>query len=264
MSGLRFNRRSLIAMPLLVGAAGKTVLAEATPVPDERPAPIDLGSGIVIADIRKIPNTEPARYLVELQSHRDDAVDSPTIGVVLPDVPDDQSFSWAIPWHPVLQPGGSTFAIGLLPSPATDMSDGEWVLCKSEIGPGEHTNVLSRWEWELETETSLVDENTIHVNMVITNTGQTPLSTGEIYGLARDSSGRICGGFPNTNMYNLGLSDVKSVPRGITLQRNWSHPANAFNLCEDVNDMSVSVEVQPRFQSVAPGCPVVMPWNRDD
>lgn len=262
---LSLSRRSVIAgaitasLPTIIAAQGTP---EASPHAEHgaRLAPIDLGSGIEITDFRVIPDQDPAHFIIEIQSRRDDAVDTPAIGMIIPNAPIDTGYSWARPWDPVLQPGQSSFGIGLLPSVAFNPEDVEWLLCDGESLSTTSVDVISDWDWELDWEIEVIGTDDLRITSDISNVGEVPFAGGELRGIVRDSDGRICGGTPLTNMYNLGPG--ATVTRSIGMWRSLQSIVNPFPLCGTAQDMDIRLQVQPRRQGSPVSCPIVMPWNR--
>ncbi len=262
----RSTRRSLIAsaagllLPMHHAIAGSQI---GTPQasPEATKFEVDLGDGMSVTDFRIVPEVEPARFLIEIQSHRDDDVDTPVTGAYTPGQNQSDTMLWCQPWFPVLRAGTSNFATGVLPRADQQPDDMTWMLCNGTVAPGAFTKRYETWRYECEFEIELLEDDAMRIHTVVTNTGTDPISGASILTQIRDESGRVCGAAPPVH---INLQPNQTLERSIGFSAYWEAPINPFRLCDKSSKMDVTVDLQPSQPGVVDTCPAVMPWNRTD
>lgn len=257
------NRRALIAAVagLSVGSRARSITGQsATPVAFDWPTPVDPGGGIILRDWRLFPTPDVMRFIVEMQNTTDAVVRAPVLGVVLPDLPAETNYGWAVPFRPVIWPGESTFLLGVAPSAIetdNELDSAEWLLCDEDLQP---PDAVLAWQTEFTTTTNLQYSTFLETVTTLTNTGNAPLDRFALQGIVRDSAGRVCGGTLSARPEALAPGATIDIPIGI--QPEVAFLGNPFTLIDDLTDCTVDFSLQPYGDAVNPGCAPVMPWNR--
>lgn len=257
----RISRRSLLAsamVPLIGSTSAKAT--EGAPEPQPRIESQEIADGVWITDVRIVPGVEPVQYLIEVENHRPEPIDAPSIGAIIPSRPDPASFTWAQPWETVILSGKSTFGIGFFPDANIDLATLEWTNCGGEIGSGPRATELAQWHFTFDWTFEIESDHVATIASTTTNTGNGRLGLTNLMGVFRGPDGRIVGGAPVTNINGLGPG--ASVDRAIAIKDNWGHVVSPFHFVESVKDLSVEYRVMPAPRAASPGCPPVMPWNR--
>lgn len=131
--------------------------------------PIDLGNGLQIRDYRLFPTQDVMRFIVEIHNTTDAAVDTPTVGAVLPHL-DDYNFGWAIPVSPVLHPHMSDCLIGVAPEAVKtdeDCRTPDWMLCS---GIESYMAVsIQDWQYELSHSIEILSDTHMRTTVEVTN-----------------------------------------------------------------------------------------------
>lgn len=251
------TRRSVLAVVVtsLALLQSDRVTAKQT----ERPSPVDLGHGLEIRDYRLFPTEDVMRFLVEIHNTTDVAVDTPTIGVVLPHIDEDGNYGWANPLSTVLHPQTSGCLIGVAPAEiATDEEWGtpEWMLCDSVVT--QKANSMDHWYFELDFTITIHERTRAQAMVTVTNHGSEQIRRLWLQGLVLDAQARICGATVTGQIP--GLAPGETVETGFTIRPEYTYHANPFTLIDTVESIDFSFSVQPEGTAVNPGCPPVMPW----
>lgn len=226
----------------------------------DRPAPVDLGHGLEIRDYRLFPTEDVMRFIVEIHNTTDTAVDTPTVGVVLPHF-DDDNFAWANPVSQVLHPHTSECLIGVAPTALTS-DDGwgstEWMLC--EVVHSTLAEKLARWSVNFTFELAVLGPKHARALYDVANNGNKRLRDLYIQGTVWDQEERVCGLLLPSSVHFM-------EPRSRSEQLINLHPraiytSNPFVLIDSVEGISFTCTLQPSQQPVNRSCPAVMPWNR--
>lgn len=256
-----FTRRRVLAGMLAASALFRGA-SSATSQPN-RPAPASLGHGLEVRDFRLFPTKDVPRFIVEIHNTSDTAVDTPTVGVVLPHLDDRGNFGWANPVSPVLHPHTSDCLIGVAPGGVLtndDWGTPDWTLCRS-IG---HEQAESIQDWQFEFSHVVETPDPLHASTTVevTNLNSTARAQLHLQGLLWDADGRLAGALLPISLAGVQPGEteelvVHSIPGSTFL-------ANPFVLLESVEGVETTLSLQPRGLPINKNCNVVMPWNRDD
>lgn len=225
----------------------------------DRPAPYDLGHGLEIRDYRLFPTEDVMRFIVEIHNTSDTTVDTPTVGVVLPHL-DDDNYGWANPIAGVIHPQSSQGLIGVAPSTLTsDQYWGapSWVLC-DEL-QADSADAMQDWDVEITWDFRIRDAADAVSKLIITNRGNSPTGPASVQGLVWDQDGRLCGASSNVLIPRLIAGEVWE-----TWAHVWSfleYVANPFALIDHVENLEVNYSLQPRTAGTNKGCSTVLPWG---
>lgn len=251
------TRRNLLAGVFASWTILRTNEARASQL--ERPTPVDLGHGLEIRDYRLFPTADVMRFIVEIHNTTDAAVDTPSVGVVLPHL-EGENFGWANPVAGVIHPHTSQGLIGVAPAALTsdqDWGSPDWVLCNDL--QTEAADVLAEWDVEVAWDFRVRGEADAVSRLTVTNLGTTSTEPASLQGLVWDDEGRLCGATNNVL--------IAAVPAGETLE-TWGHVwsiyeyvASPFALIDNIEGIDVSYSIQPRPASINPACPAVLPWE---
>lgn len=227
---------------------------------DVRVALMDLGHGLEIRDYRLFPTTDVMRFIVEIHNTTDTAVDTPTVGVMLPHLGDGENYGWANPISAVLHPHTSDCLIGVAPPKLTSDSDWDtpsWIFC-DEIST-HHAKKLAQWDVDFTYSVEFVDTTHARAILEIVNRSERIPQGLILQGIAWDKDHRIAGAMLPT-LLNEVEPDVATLQQ-INVTPTLSYVSNPFNLIDTVEELSITFSLQPQLPIVNRGCPVVMPWN---
>lgn len=249
------SRRSAIAGLLGTAALLRTGSVGSAPV--DRPAPIDLGHGLEIRDYRLFPTDDVMRFIVEIHNTTDTAVDTPTVGVVLPHF-DEGNFGWANPVSPVLHPHASDCLIGVAPDALAsnmDWSIPEWAIC-GEIETA-YAERLDDVDIEYSYTLDFRSSTHLHIPVEFTNHSHVVARNVVIQGIVRDIDDRLCGA-----TMPLRLADVapgQSAQNAFNIAADREYHANPFVLIDTVAGIGFDFKTQPSPPIVNNGCSLLMP-----
>ena len=243
-------------------AKGQTATPSATPELSSRPEPVELGEGFSILDWRVHPGDNEPRLIVEIHNGTDQVVTTPTVSFAMKDDREGIGAAWAVPWEPVIHPQSSTMLVSSVQDAFTaqeivDTIDG-WQLCQvpqkpdPEIVDALSTVTFVDTSWEYWTAGR-------HYWTSAINTSASVHPARVVYALVRDTDGRIAGGVVSSRIL---LTNSEPQAIHIWIDRDNLSPLNATLLLTDPFEMDVEFRVNAMANSIAPGCPAVMPWNR--
>lgn len=255
----RFSRRSFVSAALACPALGTAASQIATPdaASTPRPNPIALSEGLSITDIRAFPTTDVPRFLIELHSELDVAVDSIAIGTLLKrNIP-----VWATPLEPVLAPKTSTMLIGVLPNQVSvdQLATAQWEPCALPLIRQGEAERMESWDLTLDATRDVVKET--HLRYRITVMNKSNRSTWGVYcqGLVWDRDQRLCGATATMNFSSMEPGTTRDT--AINISPAVRVTASPFALVDRVDSAVATFTFQPTFSPARPGCPAAMPWN---
>lgn len=251
------SRRSAIAVMFSSCAMLRPGSVAANQV--KRPAPVDLGHGLEIRDYRLFPTEDVKRFIVEIHNTTDTAVDTPTIGVVLPQLGGD-NFGWANPVSPVLHPHSSECLIGVAPVAVEndeDWDSSEWMLCDAVTSVVAED--LSKWDFEIEHRTEILNPTHARTVAEVTNLSDSRSWNLRLQGLVRDGNKRVCGALVTASLAYVFPGETSELT--INLIPTLEYVANPFNLIDSVEDVEISFTLQAPSDPANPNCSTIMPWN---
>lgn len=226
----------------------------------DRPAPVDLGHGLEIRDYRLFPTEDVMRFLVEIHNTTATAVDTPSVGVVLPHLNADENFGWAIPMQPTIHPQSSSGLIGVAPTSLdADSKWGTplWELC-SEL-THQSSAILLDVDVTFTHTLDIRSPSQVLATIDVSNHGP-PLSTRvTILGLVRDHFGRIAGG--TVPIYLNSVEPGESRELGVPISPTLNYTANPVPLLSAKEGVSVDFSLQPWPSQYPDSCAPVMPWS---
>lgn len=265
----RVTRRSLLtgligsALPASAFSRSQIGNTAATPQGYGWSDPIDLGNGFELLDWRTSITNDTTRFLAEIRNTSDQVVVAPTIGVILPGLPDSGNYGWANPFTPVIHAGESTFVIGITPAGANHDShwDGaEWIVCESSETASDFLDTLDDLEYELDSSTAVHRPDWMQCSMSVINVGSDPIWSMRLVGIVRDANDRIAGGTAFSSLTLIEQDETMEMVVNVSPMVEMT--ASPFDFVSDLSGGSATFSVQPRGHAVNHGCPAVMPWNR--
>jgi hypothetical protein len=266
----RLTRRSFLTA--LVGAslldsteihASELSTPAATPASYAWPVPFQLGEGRAILDWRLFPTTDALRFIAEVRNTTNSLIAHPVIGVHTVTPQGHHTYGWGVPFTSVIHPGESSFAIGIAPeSIQTDADWGvpEWLNCNHANYVGNRTGVAQLQDIELEYSYQIPDPELLKATLQVTNNSGQLVRQLYVQGIVRDPLGRICGGMATSHLQQVQPGETREF--AVNAIPSLQMQANPFVLVDSLEGCSVSFSTQPSELVTAPGCPAVMPWNR--
>lgn len=220
-----------------------------------------LPSGIEVVDYRLFRSRGVDRFLVEVFNSTGMAVDTPSLGIVLPHLGSDENFGWAIPMQEVLHPHSSAGLIGVAPSGIhsdEDWGSPEWIICNEvESTKAER---ISSWDLEIDHTLSILGNNDVLANITLTNHGKPLPITVTVLGLVRDGERRISGVTVPLYLNSIKPGETSELP--VRFGPTLDYVANPKAMINTDEGVSVDFSFQPWPSEINPGCSPVMKWNR--
>jgi hypothetical protein len=247
----------------LIGMIGAFELIKGRPLgyrSTTRPT-TSLGYGLEIRDYRLFPTEDVMRFIVEVHNATDQPVETPIVGLILDNLPDNEEFGVAVPSGRLLQPHTSTALIGVAPTSMVaddDWGQPRWLLCQP---PAElDSSTLDIASVTLEFSVEAWSEGAIHVIGVATNPNNTATAAMMVEGVCYDSSNRICG-----IVSPIWIGSIE--PDRSQVFHMWTGPndksiANPFVIVDSADELKVVLAPQPSTAYRPISCPIVMPWGR--
>lgn len=255
----RCNRRMLLAM-----LTSTQLMTSRNSIESRRVFAQDtteISDGIHILDYRLFPTVDVSRFIVEVSNNSHEAVDTPAVGLILPQFPSSSDFGFALPVDTVLHPNSRGLLVGVAPASLTDddiWEEPEWSLCNPVVSL--EANAFSQYEIDIIFTSLTKDPDQLVVAVTITNRAQQIRGQFEVSGIVRDGGGRICGCMLPRTIY--GLEHGQSKEFTMSVSRDDDFIGNPFVLVDSAYDMEVELSFQPVGKYLPPNCSAVMPWNR--
>ncbi|MCO5215744.1 MAG: FxLYD domain-containing protein [Thermomicrobiales bacterium] len=221
--------------------------------------PVTLEHGLEIRDYRIFPTDDIRRFIVEIHNATDQAVDTPSIGVILSHLPQDQDFGVAVATSPVLHPHTSGILIGVAPTAlGSDDNWGipEWIICDDL-----HTSRVAELpiqDLTIASEIVVMNEDLAQVNIQVTNNSEESIERVWLSGDVYDDHGRVCG-----SLVQIGrgpISPGETNEYYLYVVREWRYFGNPFVLVSSAAEVDVVVSIQARARYVSPACPRLAAW----
>lgn len=229
--------------------------------PPQRPAPIDLGHGILLIDYRPFYFTPQNRLIGELRNTTGRMIDSPVVSLYYPlDGRERAGFAYATALLPVIEAGGTVPVFGTIPdetAPETVLATADFALCTS-AEPGQYTQRQQQLDLTIEVINEEFGDGVYLCQGEVINSGDRATTNTMVLGIVRDSERRIIG---ITHKYILGPIDVgQSSPFSVWAGGGLSHKANPFLVLLG-SDYTVEIVARIPGPVVLPGCSFGRPWE---
>jgi hypothetical protein len=267
--GVLMNRRSFMA---LFGAAiafpeqprmvATPAADTATPQANRRPAPVDLGDGIILIDYRVFPEETPHnRFIGEIRNTTDRMIDSPVVSLYYPlDGRERAGFAYATPLLPVIEAGGTVPIFGTFPDgidPEAALTAADFALCTT-AEPGQYTEREQELSLSIRKIDQLISTGIYGFDGEVTNVGDS-LATGTIIrGIIRDADGRVAG--TTIGFFTNVIESGSTVPFWVGAGSIVDHRANPVIQLWG-GDYTADIVAGTRGPAVLPGCSFGKPWE---
>lgn len=251
----KVTRRQLVLGSLAILSLPLGVRAQS-----EQPDPVDLGNGLEVRDYRLLPDANRMLFIAEVHNLTDEAMDSPTVGVRLPNLESEMNFGWASSVEPVIYPHTSTGVVGVAPvgmKSDSEWSDPEWVLC--ETPNNVFASSVAQFDMIPESRIYIRDPKAAEVFVSITNKGIPNLENLWFCAQIWDADGRWSGSTFARPFAT--IAEGETYDTRFWIAENVAYFPRPLTLMETVDDVSVSISIQPNPVANPKGCPVLMPWN---
>ena len=225
-------------------------------------APFELGNGLEVRDYRLFPTEAAMRFIVELHNTTDSAIDTPAVGVTLPNLDARENFSWANPVSMVLHPHSSDCLVGVAPQALT--TDKDWGTPRWEVCRAISTKLskkLPSHELVLNHSIRVINPQEADLYIEVSNP-----SDAEVEGwvllqpIIWDNLGRLCGAAPMAGKNGIGSHASVTMVSRIRLAEDSAMLPPA--LIESLEEISASISFQPGvIQINSQSCDAVLPWN---
>lgn len=250
------SRRALIA-----GVTGFSLRQRSFPINARQVEESSLGNGLIIQDYRLFPTRDVLRFIVEIHNSSDRAIDTPTVGVILPHLDASMNFGWANPISMVLHPHTSDCLIGVAPGGMRSDNDWDapkWFLCSNLTD--ESVKLLDPWNIDYAHTIEYPEPQHAAITIELLNHSSEKPRNIVLQGMVRDKGGRVCGSAVPRGISLALPGESVSIPANLRPDLNYI--SNPFILIDNVYGIDVEYTLQPRPRPVNPNCPPVLPWNQ--
>lgn len=242
-----------------VNAGPETVFS--TPKDAGRPAPVNLGDGIILTDYRVYPASPLNRIVGEIRNTTDRMIDAPVVSIYYPvNGEEGAGFAYGAPVLPVIEAGGTVPIFGTIPegvNPDVAIASADFALC-TPAEPGKYTDEEAELSLELFITSEKIKDTSYRCDGEVINMAASAAKVSAVYGIFRDPIGRVAGFALTVHIPALEPAAIK--PFTLWGAERIASKGNPYLLTSGTN-YTVDVRAGTRGPTVTPGCSFGLPWE---